>query len=170
MTSRGCALCKEAIQDQWLIDYSTVSAFGALAIVTKSQAVQLGTTEQSIRRADNQARVWIHMHSLHHRIRESYSNRTARRSAYAISKKILLYSVTCYLSQKKILMLISLFDHILKQLIDMLLLPIICTHLNIIYNLTKYHLCQMIYENHETALLLNLFPKWKVIWVKLCIL
>ena len=36
--------------------------------MTKSQAVQVETTEQSIRRADGQARMRIHLHSLHHRI------------------------------------------------------------------------------------------------------
>ena len=49
VTSRGCPQSKEAIQDHWLLDYSTASAFEAYAIVTKMQAVQIGTMEQSIR-------------------------------------------------------------------------------------------------------------------------
>ena len=48
-------------------------------------------------------------------------------------------------------------------------LPIICNYL-IIYDFKKYHLFQIIYENYKTALSLHLFPKWKVIWVKLSIL
>ena len=58
-TSWGCAQSKEAIQDNWLVDNPTVSAFEAYAIVTKIQAVQVGTIEQSIRRACDQALVWI---------------------------------------------------------------------------------------------------------------
>ena len=69
VTSWGWAQSKEAIQDHWLVDYSTVSAFGAYSIVTKLQAVQVGTMEQSIRRARGQARMWILLYSLHHRIR-----------------------------------------------------------------------------------------------------
>ena len=65
----GCAQSKEAIQDHWLIDYSTVPAFGAYAIETKMQAVQVGTREQSIRRARDKERVWILLYSLHHIIR-----------------------------------------------------------------------------------------------------
>ena len=57
--SGGCAQSKEASQDHWLVDYSTVSAFGAYAIETKMQAVQVGTMEQSIRQARGQARMWI---------------------------------------------------------------------------------------------------------------
>ena len=41
VTSWGWAQSKEAIQDHWLVDYSTVSALGAYAIVTKRQAVHL---------------------------------------------------------------------------------------------------------------------------------
>ena len=66
--SRGCAQSKEAIQDHWLVDNSTVSAFGAYADETTMQAVQVGTMEQSIRRARDQARVWILLNSLHHTI------------------------------------------------------------------------------------------------------
>ena len=51
VTSRGCAQSKEAVQYHWLVDYSTVFAFGAYAIMTKMQAVQVGTMEHSIRRA-----------------------------------------------------------------------------------------------------------------------
>ena len=69
VTSCGCAQSKGAIQDHWLIDYSKVFAFGAYAIVTKTQSVQVGTMQQSIRRARGQARMWIHLYSLHHRIR-----------------------------------------------------------------------------------------------------
>ena len=65
----GDAQSKEAIQDHWLVDNSTASAFGAYAITTKMQAVQVGTMEQSIRRARRQALVWILLYSLHHRIR-----------------------------------------------------------------------------------------------------
>ena len=64
----GCAHSKEAIQDHWLVDNSTVSAFGACAIVTKMRGVQFGTMEQSIRRARRQARLKILLYSLHHRI------------------------------------------------------------------------------------------------------
>ena len=69
VTSLGCAQSKEAMQDHRLVDNSTDSAFGAYAIVTKMQAVQVGTMEQSIRRARGQALVWILFYSLHHRIR-----------------------------------------------------------------------------------------------------
>ena len=69
VTSLGCAQPKEAVQDHWLVDYSTVCAFGACAIGTKMQAVQVVTMEQSIRRVRGQARVWILLYSLHHRIR-----------------------------------------------------------------------------------------------------
>ena len=41
----------------------------AYAIATKMQAVQVGTMEQSIRQARGQARVWILLYSIHHRIR-----------------------------------------------------------------------------------------------------
>ena len=43
VTCWGCAQSKEAIQDHWLEDNSTVSTFGAYAIVTKMQAVQVWT-------------------------------------------------------------------------------------------------------------------------------
>ena len=69
MTSWGCAQSKEAIQNHWLVDNSTASAFGAYTNMTKMQAVQVGTMEQSIRRAGGQALVWIILYSLHHRIR-----------------------------------------------------------------------------------------------------
>ena len=69
VTSWSSAQSKEAIQDHWLVDNSTASAFGAYAIMTKMQAVQVGTMEQSIRRARGQALVWILLYSLHHRIR-----------------------------------------------------------------------------------------------------
>ena len=69
LTSWGCAQSKEAIQDHWLVDNSNASSFGAYAIVIKMQAVQVGTMEQSIRRARGQALVWILLYSLHHRIR-----------------------------------------------------------------------------------------------------
>ena len=74
LTSWGCAQSKEAIHDHWLVDNSTASAFGAYAITiaaitTKMQAVQVGTMEQSIRRARRQALLWILLYSLHHRIR-----------------------------------------------------------------------------------------------------
>ena len=52
-----------------LVDNSTASAFGAYAVMTKMQAVQVGTMEQSIRRAGGQALVWILLYSLHHKIR-----------------------------------------------------------------------------------------------------
>ena len=69
VTSWGCAQSKEAIQDHWLVDNSTASVFGAYAIMNKMQAVQVGTMEQSIRRARGQALLWILLYSLHHRIR-----------------------------------------------------------------------------------------------------
>ena len=43
VTFWGCAQSKEAHQDHWLVDYSTVSAFGGYTIVTKMQVVQVGT-------------------------------------------------------------------------------------------------------------------------------
>ena len=49
------------------------------------------------------------------------------------------------------------------------ILPFIMTYL-IVYNLRKYHLCKIISVNHQTAPLLHLFVKLKVIWIKLCIL
>ena len=55
VTAWGCAKSKEAIQDHWLVDNSTASVFGAYAIMNKMQAVQVGTMEQSIRRARGQA-------------------------------------------------------------------------------------------------------------------
>ena len=64
VTPWGCAQSKEAIQDHWLVDYS----FGTFAILTKMQAVQVWTVEQFIRRASGQARVWIFLYYLHHRI------------------------------------------------------------------------------------------------------
>ena len=39
----------------------------------------------------------------------------------------------------------------------------------IIYNLQKYHLCNMISENSETTHSLHLCAKWNVIWIELCI-
>ena len=97
LTSWACAQSKEAIQDHWLVDNSTASAFGAYAITTKMQGVQVGTTEQSIRRARRQVRVWILLYSLHHRIRAIVQPE----DSHTLYKKILLYCVTCYLSQNK---------------------------------------------------------------------
>ena len=69
LTCWGCAQSEEVIQGHWLVDNSTASAFGAYAITTKMRAVQVGTMEQSIKRARRQALVWILLYSLHHRIR-----------------------------------------------------------------------------------------------------
>ena len=69
VTFWGCAQSKEAPQDHWLVDYFTVSAFGAYTIVTKMQVGQVATREQYIRRVRGQARVRIHLYSLNHRIR-----------------------------------------------------------------------------------------------------
>ena len=117
VTSWGCAQCKEAIQDHWLVDNSIASPFGAYAIVTKMQAVQVGALEQSIRRTRGQVPVWILLYSLHHRIRDIVqpedSHMPYQRNHY--------YFVPLATYPRKILMLISLFGHIFKQVIDMLL-------------------------------------------------
>ena len=131
LTFWACAQSKEAIQDHWLVDNSTASAFGAYAITTKMQGVQVGTMEQSIRGARRQARVWILLHSLHHRIRAIVQPED---SHMLYIKKILLYCVTYYLSQNKSLCWYPYLVISLSRLKICSLLPIICTYL-IIYNL-----------------------------------
>ena len=157
MTSWGCAQSKEAFQDHWLVDNSIASAFGAYAIVTKMQAVQVETMEQSIRRARGQVLVWIFLCSLHSRIRDIVQPE----DSHIPYQRNYCYIVSLANYPRKILMLISLFGHILKQVINMLFLPMICSYL-MIYNFKK-SLMQSIHENYKTALLLHLFPKWKVI-------
>ena len=117
VTFWGCDQSKEALQDHWLVDYSTVSAFGAYAIVTKMQAVQVGIRKQSFRRARGQARVWIHLYILHHRIRAIVQTEDSRMPY----QRNYSYIVSFVIYHRKILVLISLFDHILKQVVNMLL-------------------------------------------------
>ena len=80
-------------------------------------AVQVGTMEQSIRRARGHARVWIHLHSLHHRVRAIIQPEDSH-MPFQWSTAVFCYSLPI---PEQILMLISLFGHILKQVINMLL-------------------------------------------------
>ena len=102
------------------------SAFGACAIETKMQAVQVGTTEQSFRRARGQARVWILLISLHHRIRAIVQTE----DSHVPYQRNYCYIVSLVIYPRMNLFFIYLFGNILKQVINinMLLLPIICTY------------------------------------------
>ena len=71
-------------------------------------------------------------------------------------------TILCHLSTvpEQILMLISLFGHILTVVIKVQIAPFIFIYL-IIYNLRKYHSCKMISENHEITPLHHLFLTFK---------
>ena len=120
VTSWSCAQSKEAIQDHWLVDNSTASAFGVYTIGTKMQAVQVGTLEQSIRRAHGQALVWILLYSLHRRIRTIVQQTGYSHMPYQRNHCYIVPVVT-YPRLNPYIMSISLFGHILNQVINMLL-------------------------------------------------
>ena len=134
LTSWGCAQSKEPIQDHWLVDNSTASAFGAYAFTTKMQAVQVGTMEQSIRRARRQALLWILLYSLHHRIRAIVQPEDSH---------VLYQRNYCYIASLATYPRINHYVYILyfislSRLCIYSILLMICTYL-IIYNLKKYH-------------------------------
>ena len=148
-----CAQSKEAIQDHWLVDYSTVSAFGAYDIVTKMQAVQVGTLEQSIRRARGQARIWIVLYSLHHRIRAIVQTDDSH-VPYQRNYCHIVSLVTYPMIYPNVDILIWSYPWAgYKYATFWLLFAVI-----LLYIISKkYYSCQMIYESHKTALLLHLF-------------
>ena len=165
MTSWGCRQSKEAIQDHWLVDNSTVSAFGAYAIVTNMQAVQVGTMEQSIRWARGQARVWILLYSLHHKIRlivqtEDSHMQYQRYYCYIVSlvtnPRINPFVDILIWSYPK-----AGYNHATFCLLFALLLCMI---------LAKYNLRQIIYEIIKQHFCFTYFLNQKVICIKLSIL
>ena len=65
----NAAQLREAIQDHWRVDSSTVSALWASSIATEIQAAQVGTMEGSNWPAVGKARVRRFLDSLHRGIR-----------------------------------------------------------------------------------------------------
>ena len=127
VNSWGCTRSREAIEDRWLVDYSTVSAFGAYAIATKMQGAKVGTMEQSMRQARGQVRYGYFC-------------------AASITESGLSYKlgiVICHIKEitailyhslpvpEKILMLITSFGHTLKLVINML---VFVYHLHLSYD------------------------------------
>ena len=114
VTSRGCAQSKEAIQDHWLIDYSTVSAFGAKLSWQRCKRCKSG--------------LWSSLSGEHATKRGCGYFCTASITEPGLSNSPKV--VICHIKENAatlyhllpipelILMLISLFGHILKQVID----------------------------------------------------
>ena len=166
MTSLGCAQSKEAMHDHSLVDYSTVSAFWAYAILTKMQVVQVGNMEQFIRRARGQALVWILLYSLHHRIRTIVQTEDSH-IPYQINYCYFVSLATYARINPYVDILIWWYPSAGNKYATFCL-SFALIFLCIIFK--KYHLCHMRYENSKTEISLHLFSKWKVIWVTMRIL
>ena len=166
VTSWGYEQLKEAVQDHWLVDYSAVSAFEASAIVTKMQAVQVGTMEQFIRRARGQAQVWILLCSLYHRIKaivhpeDSYM--PYKRNYCNIASLVAFPRINPYVD-----MLIWSYPSA-GNIYATFCLSFARILLYIILKIS--HLCQMIHEDDRITLLVHLLPKLMAILAKMCIL